>query len=57
MSHPKNTEWIEAAQENFDEALAAGDAVGCENIIADSRDVGFTHEAQLMEEALKRNNV
>lgn len=39
MSHIENTRWLEAAQENFEQAIEEGDYALCKDIIADTLDV------------------
>lgn len=41
MSHPINDAWLEAAIENFEEALEGGQWDMVHNIMADVRDNGF----------------
>lgn len=41
MSHPQNTQWLEAAQDNLDSAIDVGNYPLCLDIIADTKDAGF----------------
>jgi hypothetical protein len=52
MSHPVNTEWIEAAWEHFDGAIEEHNYLLAKDIIADTKDKGFGEGARLMEELL-----
>lgn len=49
MSNIQNEGWLEAANDNFEEALEQGDWALCESIIADVKDVGFKKESQTMQ--------
>ncbi len=51
--HIKNTEWLEAAYENFESAIASRNYNLAQAVIEDTRDKGFTDEASQMEQELK----
>lgn len=53
MSHHKNDEWLEAAKDNFEEAVATGDIALAKAIIVDVLDAGFREEGQAMNETLR----
>lgn len=53
MSHIKNTEWLEAAAENYQTAVDAGNYSLAQAVIADTRDAGFSEQANAMESALQ----
>lgn len=53
MSNKQNTEWLEAAQDNFTEAVAEENIKMAKAIIADVLEAGFRDEAQTMVEALR----
>lgn len=52
MSHQKNTEWVEAAHENFGEAVEAGNYSLAKGIIADMKEAGFSLDAEAMSQQL-----
>lgn len=52
MSHDVNTEWLEAANENFEQAVTDQNWKLAQGIIADTKDKGFKEEAEKMEEQL-----
>lgn len=49
----KNEEWIEAAWETLESALADDDIALAKNVIADTIDNGFGDEARLMNRRLR----
>lgn len=53
MSHIQNDRWLEAAQENFETALAQGDYAGCKDVIADTQEAGFLDAARAMNTQLR----
>lgn len=52
MSQKETSEWLLAAQENVDEALADNNYKLAESIIKDVHDEGYEQEAAVMEEAM-----
>ena len=54
MSHIQNTRWIEAAQEQFEDAVARHDLKTVKAIIADTFDAGFAAEARTMNEEVRK---
>jgi hypothetical protein len=52
MSTKENTEWLEAAYDNLETALAMEDVATAKAIIADTREYGFYTEAKQMERRL-----
>jgi len=52
MSHKQNDAWLEAAKENFDEAVSLGNWSLAQNVIDDCRDNGFTDEAETLRKKL-----
>lgn len=57
MSHIENTRWLEAAQENFESAIAGGNLSLAKDIIADTFDAGFATEARAMNIQLRNTPV
>ena len=53
MSTNENTLWLEAAQENFEEAISSGDIKAAKDIIADVQEAGFREEGQRMNKQLR----
>lgn len=53
MSTKQNTEWLDAAHDNFTEAVAEENIKLAKAIIADVLEAGFRDEAQTMVEALR----
>lgn len=45
MSHHANTEWLEAAHENFEQALEDRNWGLAEAVIMDTQEAGFSEEA------------
>lgn len=52
MSHKVNEEWLEAATENFQTAIDQGNYALAQAVIADTRDAGFSSQAEAMEKYL-----
>lgn len=52
MSHPINDQWLEAATENFHTAIEQGNYQLAQAVIADTRDAGFSSQAEAMEKYL-----
>lgn len=52
MSNKNNSEWLEGAKENFDEAIAGANYKLAGAIIQDVIDEGFAKEARAMDEEL-----
>lgn len=48
MSHQQNTEWLEAAYENFRDAVEVGNIALAKDIIQDTIDNGFSEDARKM---------
>lgn len=57
MSHIQNDQWIEAAQENFEESIERGDLPTAKNIIADVFDAGFSNVARAMNLMLRETPI
>lgn len=57
MSCNANSEWLEAAKENFEEALEQGDYLLCKDIVADVKWAGFLDTARYMKEVLDESPV
>jgi len=57
MSHKQNTEWLEAAQENLNQAIDSGNYALAKDIIADTFDAGFAEEARAMSVQLRNTPV
>lgn len=57
MSHPVNTAWLEAAEENLEVAVAQGNYPAALDVIADVKDAGFDSEARTMEYWLKEQPI
>lgn len=55
MSHKVNQEWVAAAYETFEEAIAAGNHELARAVIGDTVDAGFVSEALQMEDELLKN--
>lgn len=53
MSTQENTSWLEAALENFDEALEEGDVAFAKAIIADVQEKGFNDEVRQLNVRLR----
>ena len=53
MSTKENTIWLEAAKENFDQAVAEGRFGLAKDIIEDIRDQGFEKEADSLKLVLQ----
>ena len=53
MSTAQNDQWLEAAKDNFDEAVAQGNHSQARAVIADVRDNGFEAAALNLEKELK----
>lgn len=45
----QNTVWLEAAVDNFDEAILAGEYSRAKEIIADMKESGFSDDAEQLE--------
>lgn len=54
MSHLNNVEYLEAAQGDFDEFLAARDYKNAQAVIDNLWEQGFNHEAEIMRRAYLR---
>lgn len=52
MSKKQNSEWLESARENFEQALSDTNMMLAQSIINDTRDEGFRTEANHMEAQL-----
>lgn len=57
MSHKQNDTWLEAAWENFKDALDAGNYALCKDIIADTQDAGFLDAGRSMNEELRNTPI
>ena len=53
MSHKQNTEWIEAAWENFEGACSEGNVGLAKAVIADTFDAGFADDGRKMNTRLR----
>jgi hypothetical protein len=53
MSHIANDKWLEAAYENFQEALESGNYALCKDIIADTQEAGFLEAGRIMNTQLR----
>lgn len=53
MSHIQNEKWLEAALENFQDALDAGNYALIKDVIADTQEAGFLDEARVMNNKLR----
>lgn len=53
MSLKENDAWVEAAYENFDQAVEEGNYALCKDIIEDMKDKGFGEYARTLEIVLK----
>lgn len=49
----KDKQWVEAAWDNFEEALSLGNIPFCQDIISDTKDAGYIFHANRMQEKLK----
>lgn len=54
MSEQVNERWVEAAYENFQEAVENEDITLAKSIIADTQELGFKQEAQIMNAELRQ---
>jgi len=52
MSLHQNTEWLEAAKENFETALANKEYSLAKDIVEDIKDAGFKEEAKTLKKEL-----
>jgi hypothetical protein len=53
MSHAQNDEWLEAAKDNFEEAVGSGDIAMAKAIIVDVLEAGFREAGQAMNDVLR----
>lgn len=57
MSNLQNEQWLEAAEETFSDALDDNNVGLAEAIIADTRDAGFTEQANRMKTQLREKTI
>ena len=53
MSNKQNDGWIEAAHENFQQAIADGNFSLAQDVIEDTRNAGFSEAAEKMQSTYK----
>lgn len=57
MSNKYNDQWLEAAQENFQEALVNGNTDTAKAIIEDTHEAGFEEAAKTMRWKLRETTI
>lgn len=57
MSHPVNTQWLEAAEENLETAIEQGNYQAALDVIGDVTEAGFDGEARQMKLVLAETPV